>query len=881
MFYLIAQTNLHCKLLPNNMAPNQVVVGIPRETVNPWERRAVLTPDHVSTLVRKGIRVLVQPSDRRIFAQSEYVEAGAEVKEDLSEASVIMGVKRPCQLTTESLIPNKTYAFFTHTIKAQEDNMELLDTLLERNIRIVDYECMVDENDRRVLAFGKFAGYSGMVNALHGLGQRLLALGYTTPFMTIAMPQTYSSLEMAKQAIKNTGYEIAMNKMPSSIGPLIFLFTGYGNVSKGAQELFRLLPHKYITPAEMKEIATNGRTDIVYGVEVGEPDHLRHKETGKFDMKDFRSNPQNYKSVFAKEIAPYMSVMINGIYWGVNDPRINVPNAPANLSTSCFGSNVIGCPPLPQRLIAVCDISADPNGSLQFMQECTTIEKPFEFSDRLLNTHLLSPSIAGEGFLVCSIDNMPSQIPVEASNYFGDRLMPWHLMQQNHSNVIKPAVIASNGRLTPRFQYIDTLRRQNEARGHKVLILGAGFVVPSIVGYLIRDPNTSKFWILFRLIVAKVDEVAEDECLGKLISRHDLVVIMTPWKFHTKVINACIAHKKNFLTASYCSPELRKLETAIENAGIIGVMEMGLDPGIDHMLAMECFDEVYRRGGKVISYKSYTGGLPAPEFADNPLRYKFSWSPEAAMSTVLNSALYLEDGKRKEIAAGGDLMDAAQRMNDLIGFNLESYPNRDSISYKDVYKLKDCETVIRGTIRYKGFAKVVRALINLGFMDTKEHPKLAPGAPSLTWVAQMANAHNFIPMFKKLILLEILSDKVAELKGSPFATISQHFADIMAYGPNERDLIVMSHQIGIEWPDKRRELRVVRLVVYGEAGKGKAGLAMSRTVGIPAAIAARMILDGKIQRKGYVLPLTSDIYEPILEELKNEGIQATEVTVPL
>uniref|UniRef100_A0A5K3FLY5 Sacchrp_dh_C domain-containing protein n=1 Tax=Mesocestoides corti TaxID=53468 RepID=A0A5K3FLY5_MESCO len=548
-----------------------------------------------------------------------------------------------------------------------------------------------------------------------------------------------------------------------------------------------------------------------------------------------------------------------------------------------------------------------------------------QFSDRLLNTHLLSPSIAGEGFLVCSIDNMPSQIPVEASNYFGDRLMPYidsflasdatePFECYKASPVIKNAVIASNGRLTPRFQYIDTLRRQNEARGHKVLILGAGFVVPSIVGYLIRDPNTSVTVVsnlvsdleyikkyFPRASVAKVDEVAEDECLGKLISRHDLVVIMTPWKFHTKVINACIAHKKNFLTASYCSPELRKLETAIENAGIIGVMEMGLDPGIDHMLAMECFDEVYRRGGKVISYKSYTGGLPAPEFADNPLRYKFSWSPEAAMSTVLNSALYLEDGKRKEIAAGGDLMDAAQRMNDLIGFNLESYPNRDSISYKDVYKLKDCETVIRGTIRYKGFAKVVRALINLGFMDTKEHPKLAPGAPSLTWHevtctilgidptsstktaadAIRAKLNTSEEVVQDILKLEILSDKVAELKGSPFATISQHFADIMAYGPNERDLIVMSHQIGIEWPDKRRELRVVRLVVYGEAGKGKAGLAMSRTVGIPAAIAARMILDGKIQRKGYVLPLTSDIYEPILEELKNEGIQATEVTVPL
>uniref|UniRef100_A0A183TPQ5 Sacchrp_dh_C domain-containing protein n=1 Tax=Schistocephalus solidus TaxID=70667 RepID=A0A183TPQ5_SCHSO len=230
------------------------------------------------------------------------------------------------------------------------------------------------------------------------------------------------------------------------------------------------------------------------------------------------------------------------------------------------------------------------------------------------------------------------------------------------------------------------------------------------------------------------------------------------------------------------------------------------------LLAMECFDETYAKGGKVISYESYTGGLPAPEYADNPLRYKFSWSPEAAMTTVLNGATYLKDG---EIPPGGALMDYAHPMNDLVGFNLEGYPNRDSTSYKDIYKLKDCHTVIRGTLRYKGFTKVIKALIELGFMDQSPHPKLG-----------------------------LLSDKKAKLCGNPFSTLSTHFSDILAYGPNERDLIVMSHQIGVEWPDKRRELKIVRLVIYGEEGKGRAGLAMSRTVGLPAAIAALMVLNG-------------------------------------
>ncbi|VDM04890.1 unnamed protein product [Schistocephalus solidus] len=285
------------------------VIGIPRETVNPWERRTILTPTHVEALVRRGIRVIVQPSNRRIFTCDEYLAAGAEVNEDLSEATVILGVKRPTGLTTDDLMPNKTYAFFTHTIKAQKDNMELLDTILERkirmfdyecmvneknlrvlafgkfagysgmidilhglgqrllalghttpfmNIRMFDYECMVNEKNFRVLAFGKFAGYSGMIDILHGLGQRLLALGHTTPFMNVAMPHNYSSMGMAREAVKMAGYGIAMNQMPSSIGPLIFVFTGLGNVSQGARAIFRLLPHKFILPAEMKETAMHG-----------------------------------------------------------------------------------------------------------------------------------------------------------------------------------------------------------------------------------------------------------------------------------------------------------------------------------------------------------------------------------------------------------------------------------------------------------------------------------------------------------------------------------------------------------------------------------------------------------------------------------------------
>ncbi len=210
-------------------------------------------------LVKKGVRVIVQPSNRRAYPLQAYVQSGAIIQEDISEAPVIIGVK---QVPIDSLLPNKTYAFFSHTIKAQEANMPLLDAILDRNIRLainrnsdkkslfndfmkkitfywnikllnfffkrlIDYEKMVD-NGQRVVAFGRYAGIAGMINIMHGLGLRLLALGHHTPFMHIGPAHNYRNNGMAKQAIRDAGYEIALAMMPRSIGPLTFVFTGSG-----------------------------------------------------------------------------------------------------------------------------------------------------------------------------------------------------------------------------------------------------------------------------------------------------------------------------------------------------------------------------------------------------------------------------------------------------------------------------------------------------------------------------------------------------------------------------------------------------------------------------------------------------------------------------
>ncbi|KAG8311916.1 hypothetical protein J6590_034506 [Homalodisca vitripennis] len=199
------------------------VIAIRREDQSVWERRAPFAPTNVRRLVRAGIKVLIQPSNRRAYPIQSYVSAGAIPQEDISEASVIFGVK---QVPVDLLLPNKTYCMFSHTIKAQESNMPLLDAILEKNIRLIDYEKLVSEQGQRVVAFGKYAGVAGMVNILHGLGLRLLALGHHTPFMHIGPAHNYRNSSMARQAIRDAGYEIALGMMPKSIGPLTFVITG-------------------------------------------------------------------------------------------------------------------------------------------------------------------------------------------------------------------------------------------------------------------------------------------------------------------------------------------------------------------------------------------------------------------------------------------------------------------------------------------------------------------------------------------------------------------------------------------------------------------------------------------------------------------------------
>uniref|UniRef100_G3S008 Aminoadipate-semialdehyde synthase n=1 Tax=Gorilla gorilla gorilla TaxID=9595 RepID=G3S008_GORGO len=861
---------------------HKAVLAVRREDVNAWERRAPLAPKHIKGITNLGYKVLIQPSNRRAIHDKDYVKAGGILQEDISEACLILGVKRPPE---EKLMSRKTYAFFSHTIKAQEANMGLLDEILKQSFYWSD-------------------SVTGMINILHGMGLRLLALGHHTPFMHIGMAHNYRNSSQAVQAVRDAGYEISLGLMPKSIGPLTFVFTGTGNVSKGAQAIFNELPCEYVEPHELKEVSQTGDLRKVYGTVLSRHHHLVRKTDRVYDPAEYDKHPERYISRFNTDIAPYTTCLINGIYWEQNTPRLLTrQDAQSLLAPGKFSAaGVEGCPALPHKLVAICDISADTGGSIEFMTECTTIERPFCMYDA--DQHIIHDSVEGSGILMCSIDNLPAQLPIEATECFGDMLYPYveemilsdatqPLESQNFSPVVRDAVITSNGTLPDKYKYIQTLRESREraqslsmGTRRKVLVLGSGYVSEPVLEYLSRDDVK----IYFTLTYLKIMDICkQEEKLGFLVAKQDLVISLLPYVLHPLVAKACITNKVNMVTASYITPALKELEKSVEDAGITIIGELGLDPGLDHMLAMETIDKAKEVGATIESYISYCGGLPAPEHSNNPLRYKFSWSPVGVLMNVMQSATYLLDGKVVNVAGGISFLDAVTSMDFFPGLNLEGYPNRDSTKYAEIYGISSAHTLLRGTLRYKGYMKALNGFVKLGLINREALPAFRPEANPLTWKQLLCDLVGISPSSEHNVLKEavlkrlggdntqleaaewlgLLGDEQVPQAESILDALSKHLVMKLSYGPEEKDMIVMRDSFGIRHPSGHLEHKTIDLVAYGNINGFSA---MAKTVGLPTAMAAKMLLDGEIGSKGLMGPFSKEIYGPILERIKAEGI---------
>ncbi len=435
-----------------------------------------------------------------------------------------------------------------------------------------------------------------------------------------------------------------------------------------------------------------------------------------------------------------------------------------------------------------------------------------------------------------------------------------------------------------------------------VLCLGAGLVARPYIQYLCEHG--------FHLTVAsRTKEKAErliqgcdnataiafnitndDELLEKLTSEADLVCSLLPYTFHVKAAKVAIRHKKNFCTTSYISEEMQSLDGEATSAGILILNECGVDPGIDHMSAMKIIDSIHNKGGKIVSFTSFTGGLPAPDANNNPFGYKLSWSPRGVLLAGRNDAQFLRDGEKVTIP-GHDLFDNCEIM-DVPGMGqFEGYPNRDSLSYIETYNIPETKTMLRGTFRNIGWCRTLKKIADLGLLDIEEHSlnnltysqmirQLLSSDEDdvLSMVAKKLGLETSDPIINRFDWLGLFSDETIPDGISTYLDALCHlFEQKLQYASGERDMIVMHHDFIAEYSN-RRERITSTMIDYGIPN---GDTSMSRTVALPVAIASRLILEGKINLTGVHRPIMEGVYSLILKELETLDIKLEENVIQL
>ncbi len=428
----------------------------------------------------------------------------------------------------------------------------------------------------------------------------------------------------------------------------------------------------------------------------------------------------------------------------------------------------------------------------------------------------------------------------------------------------------------------------------KVLVLGAGLVAKPLVVYLldrgfhvtVASRTVSKAEVLIgdhengQAISWTVDKAEE---LKKMVSEHDLTVSLLPYTFHVQVANACLEFHKHLVTTSYVGEAMKALDGQAKAKNLVFLNECGLDPGMDHMSAMRVIHNVEKRGGKVISFRSTTGALQAFEANNNPFGYKFSWAPRGVLLASKNASKWLQDGEILEFP--GEQLFENYSIQDVPGVGaFENYPNRDSVPYKEIYGLKDAKTVYRGTFRMTGWCETMRNVVALGWLgeeplegfrgktyaDVTGHLIGASSNDNLAKAtADFLNLRPYATVIKRLEWLGLFSHRpLPEGKDNPLDYLNVLSLEKMSLGDDERDMIVMHHEFVAEFPDGKESITSTFLD-FGTVG---ADTSIARTVSIPAAIAVRMILNGKITEPGVHIPVSEGIYNPILDELANLGM---------
>ena len=439
---------------------------------------------------------------------------------------------------------------------------------------------------------------------------------------------------------------------------------------------------------------------------------------------------------------------------------------------------------------------------------------------------------------------------------------------------------------------------------NRILIIGAGRSSTALIRYVLNKAKENNWTVTVadnnpELASAKVNghpngrstwlDVAKVNDRKELISRADIVVSLLPAHLHLEVAHDCIKLKKHLITASYVSKEMYRLGDEARNRELIFMGEMGLDPGIDHMSAMQKIDEIKEKGGQLTAFRSYTGGLIAPESDNNPWHYKFTWNPRNVVLAGQGTAQYLENGKFKYIPY--HRLFHNHRAVQIPGMGeYEVYPNRDSLLYRDVYGLSGIPNIIRGTIRNTGFCEAWASLVDIGLTNGSypilDSDKLSflewmdayvsnePGNSVKERVAHLIGHDVKSEVIRKLEWLGLFRKKKINLpNATPALILETLLLDKWKLEPGDKDMILMHHEFEYELKGKKYLLKS-SLVMKGEDDQHTA---MAKLVGLPMGIFVRLVLDGKIDTKGVHIPVMQQVYEPVLEELKEYGVEFQEV----
>ncbi len=435
---------------------------------------------------------------------------------------------------------------------------------------------------------------------------------------------------------------------------------------------------------------------------------------------------------------------------------------------------------------------------------------------------------------------------------------------------------------------------------NNILIIGAGRSSTALINYVLDQASTHGWFVTVadadpELAKRKVNnhphgrstwlDVTKRNDRRELIDRARLVVSLLPAHLHLEVAHDCIQLKKHLITASYVSKEMYRLGDEARDRELIFMGEMGLDPGIDHMSAKQKIDEIKAKGGKLTAFRSYTGGLIAPEHNDNPWNYKFTWNPRNVVLAGQGTAQYLDKGKYKYIPY--NRLFSSYENVDIIGLGeFEMYANRDSLLYRKMYGLDSIPSLLRGTLRYTGFCDAWHALIKIGLTDGSfpilESDKLTyhalldaylpssqTGSSVRDRVATFLGEEKNSTVMHQLDWLGLFSKKRINLPQATPALILEHLLlEKWQLKDEDRDMIVMQHEFEYELDGKQHDLTSTLVL----KGNGQEDTAMARLVGLPMGIFVKLVMNGKITTTGVNIPVMKDVYEPVLEELKDYGV---------